>query len=176
MIDVGKEYGAALFLLACETGEQETYADALQLVEAQFLENPDYPAFLASPSIPQSERLAAIEGAFSAHLPTNVLSFLQLLCERGRMECFDAAVAEYRALRNAALHIFDARVTSAAALTDREKEKLKTKLEAIYGGEVRMAYTIDPTLLGGLVVEIDGKIMDGSLRRRLRDVKEVMNV
>ena len=92
------------------------------------------------------------------------------------MECFDAAVTEYKALLNAWSHVFEARVTCAAELTSQEQAQLKAKLETIYGGTVRMAYTVDPSLLGGLIVEIDGKIMDGSLRRRLRDVKEVMNV
>lgn len=176
MLDVGKEYGAALYMLACENGEQALYADALQVVAEQFVAEPDYPAFLSSPSIPQSERLSAIEAAFAEHLPREVVSFLMLLCEKGRMECFSAAVAEYRALLNAATHIFDARVTCATALTDAEKEKLTKKLETIYGGQIRTTYVVDPSLLGGLIVEIDGKIMDGSLRRRLRDVKEVMNI
>ena len=176
MHEVGKEYGAALFLLACETGEQAAYADALQTVSELFSENPDYPAFLASPAILQSRRLDAIEAAFADRLPAHVVSFLKLLCEKGRMGCFDAAVREYRALYNASLHVFEAQVTCASALTDGEKERLKARLESIYGGQVQMAYTVDPTLLGGLIVEIDGNIMDGSLRRRLRDVKEVMNV
>ena len=176
MTDVGKEYGAALFMLACETGEQAQYAEALEAVKTQFAETPDYPAFLASPSIPQSERLGAIEAAFASHLPEQVVSFLQLLCEKGRMECFGSAVAEYNALLNAWNHAFEAQVTCAAELTAEEKEQLRAKLESIYGGTVRMAYTIDPSLLGGVIVEIDGNIMDGSLRRRLRDVKEVMSI
>ena len=54
-------------------------------------------------------------------------------------------------------------------------QKLKTKLESTTSGVVNINYLIDETLLGGVVVEINGKIMDGSLRHRLREVKEVMN-
>ena len=60
-------------------------------------------------------------------------------------------------------------------LTDEEKQKLIKKLESMEKGSVRAEYFVDGSILGGLIVEIDGKIMDGSLRHRLHDVKEVMN-
>ena len=76
---------------------------------------------------------------------------------------------------NASEHISNAKVTSAVQLTDEEKQKLKNKLESVYRGEVNIEYFIDETLIGGLIVDVDGKIMDGSLRSRLHDVKGVMN-
>ena len=92
------------------------------------------------------------------------------------MTCFESAMNEYNALLDASEHIFNAKVTSAAPLTESEREKLKNKLETVYHGTVHMTYEVDPSLLGGLIVDVDGKIMDGSLRQRLRDVKDVMNI
>ena len=66
-------------------------------------------------------------------------------------------------------------VTAEAPLTDEEKEKLKNKLEAMTKSTVSMEYFIDESLLGGLIAEIDGKVLDGSLRKRLHDIKEVIN-
>mgnify|MGYP002517652746 CR=1 FL=1 len=57
-----------------------------------------------------------------------------------------------------------------------DEQKLERKLEAVLGGTVNAAYAVDESLLGGLMVEADGKIMDGSLRRRLREIKDVMNI
>ena len=162
-------------MLACETGEKENYSEALKRVEKLFLESPEYPIFLSSPSIPMSERLSAIDCAFGGKIPEHVVSFLMLLCEKGRMECFCEAAKEYSALLDASKRVLNARVTSAAELTEAEKEKLKNKLETIHKGEVRIEYLIDTALIGGLVVEVDGKIMDGSLRQRLREVKDVIN-
>ena len=176
MSDIGKEYGAALFMLACESGEQKSFANALQTVRDSFSECPEYPVFLASPSVSLGERLGAIERAFSNRIPGHVLSFLMLLCEKGRMQCFEAAVSEYNALLDASEHISNAKVTSASPLTAEEKEKLKNKLETVYHGTVHMTYEVNASLLGGVIVEVDGKIMDGSLRQRLRDVKDVMSI
>ena len=71
--------------------------------------------------------------------------------------------------------ILDATVTSAVALTDEEKQRLQAALEKQSGGKVNIAYALDRELLGGLIVEIDGKILDGSVRDRLQRVKEVIS-
>ena len=176
MTELGKEYGEALFLLGYETGRQREYATALQTVKAVFEKEPRYTEILSSPAIPLKERLEVVETAFSALLPEQVLSFLMLLCEKGRLPFFPRAVDEYFALLTASERIFEAKVTSAVPLMEEEKEKLIARLEKIYKGCVRATYFVDEAVLGGLVVEVDGKIMDGSLRSRLHRVKEVLDV
>ena len=76
MAEISKEYGAAIFMLACEENAKKEYGKALQETKNAFSENPDYMEFLASPSIPMSERLSALESAFLEKVPENVLSFL----------------------------------------------------------------------------------------------------
>jgi ATP synthase F1 delta subunit len=100
---------------------------------------------------------------------------MQLLCEKRRIALFEECVKEYRLLLNAAEARVTAKVTSAVALTDAELFALQQKLEKISGKTVLIEAIVDPDLLGGLTVEIDGTVMDGSLRHRLRRVKEVMN-
>ncbi len=175
MIEIGKEYGTALFMLACEKNEQDICASALAAVKDAFLENPQYTELLSSPSISLKERLELIENCFSDHLPEYVLSYLKLMCEKGRIQYLLQSVEEYQALLNASKHIVRARITSAVELTDSEKKMLIQKLEAQGRSKVCAEYFVDESLLGGLTVEIDGKIMDGSLRHRLHEVKEVIN-
>lgn len=175
MNEISKEYGTALFALACEENAKHEYASALDLITGIFSEQPDYKVFLASPSIPLSERLEAIETAFATLVPEHLISYLQLLCEKGRINCFLESAEQYHALLDASEHIASVKVTSAIELTDAEKQKLSEKLETVYKSRVDVEYFIDANLLGGLIVEVDGKILDGSLRQRLREVKEVMN-
>ncbi len=175
MTDIAKEYGTALFMLACECDKKKEYSNALDTIETAFADTPEYLTFLASPSIPLSERISSVEVAFADKIPEHLLSYLELLCEKGRVSCFLESAKEYRALLDASERISNATVTSAVQLTQAEKEKLKAKLEKMNNGVVNIDYLIDETLLGGFIVEINGKIMDGSLRHRLREVKEVMN-
>ena len=175
MTEIGKEYGTALFMLACEENEKKSYAEALGNIKNTFLDYPQYTELLSSPSIPVKESLCVIDEAFSGRVPEYVLSYLKLLCEKGRIPYFMESVDEYKALLDASEHISNAKITSAVELTEEEKQKLINKLELMEKGKVHAEYFVDTALLGGLIVEVDGKIMDGSLRHRLHEVKEVMN-
>ena len=174
MTEISKEYGTALFMLAAEEGETRNFASALEQIREVFIANPQYEELLASPSISLRERLDAIDAAFSDVIPEYVLSFLKLLCEKGRISCFADAVEEYLTLLAESERVSNAKVISAVALTKEEKQKLVAKLEEVNCGKVHAEYVVDASLLGGLIVEMDGKIMDGSLRHRLYDVKEVI--
>ena len=66
-------------------------------------------------------------------------------------------------------------MTSAVALTEGEKTTLIEKLSRKFGRTIHLECAVDPSLLGGLVVNVDGKVIDGSLKHRLQEIKEVMN-
>ena len=174
MNDIGKEYAQALFTVACEDGNAEAVAEGLTLIRSALSEEPRYAELIASPSIPLGERLAVVRAAFENAVPPRVLSFLLLLCEKGRIGLFADAVDAYMGLLDASRHVSSATVTSAVELTAEEKQKLTKKLETLCKGRVNAEYAVDASLIGGLVVEIDGKVFDGSLRHRLRKVKDVM--
>ena len=174
MAQISKEYAEALFALACEEGKETEFLTALEKITESLSNEPDYAALLSSPSIPLGERLKAVEAVFSATIPEYVVSWLQLLCEKGRLGYFPECVKEYRSLLAAKNAVITAKVTSAVPLTEDESEALKQKLEKISGSTVLLDCTLDPSLLGGVVVEMNGRVMDGSLRHRLRAVKEVM--
>ena len=175
MTEMSKEYATAIFMLACENEQQYAYKEELETVLACFKENPEYCEFLASPGIPLEERLGAIERAFTGNVSEYTVSFLQLLCEKGRIRAFGECVKEYKKLLEALEKTSVAKVTSAVELSENEIAQLKTKLEKVTGHTVITECSVDGTLIGGITVEIDGKILDGSVRQRLYEVKEVMS-
>lgn len=175
MTEISKEYAEALFSLACETGEEKKVLSALEGAQCVFEENPELMELLSSPGIPLSERVDAIEQIFLGTLPEDVLSFMQLLCEKRRIRAFPDCVKEYKRLLDQRNAVVTAKVKSAVSLTDAERMALKQKLEKISGSTVLLDCAVDPAILGGVVVELNGTVMDGSLRHRLREVKEVMN-
>ena len=175
MTEISKEYAEALFLLACEEGEERSFLEALEETEALFREAPELSELLSSPSIPLKERLDVCVATLGNGLPEHVLSFLRLLCEKGRIRSFESCVEEYRRLLRIKESRIYAKVVSAVPLTEDELAALTKNLEKKSGKTVSLECSVDPTLLGGLTVEIEGTVMDGSLRHRLREVKEVMN-
>ena len=175
MNDISREYATALFMLACEDGAQKEYADALARMKGAFEEMPEYFAFLSSPAISRAERVSSVDEVFGDGLAENAVSYLKLMCEKGRMQYFYESVDAYMELYAAFERKFRARIISAVELDEAQKQKLTEKLSAVYGGEVVGEFIVDSALIGGLIVEIDGKIMDGSIIRRLHDVKDVIN-
>lgn len=174
MTETSKEYATALFMLAKENKNERDVSASLATVLDLFQQNPEYVDFLASPSIPKRERIAAIEQALSGNVQDYVVFFVQLLCERGHIRSFEKCVKEFETLYQMSENVSTAQVISVVPLSESEKEQLKSKLEALSGHSVVLECSLDSSLMGGIIVHMDGKVLDGSLKHRLYGVKEVM--
>ena len=172
MKEISKEYAEALFMLALEKGEEVSTLEKLKEVLEGIENEPEYMQFLCSRSIAVKERLSAVENAFLGVLPEICLSFLCLLIEKGRIVLFPSCVKEYEKLLDAKMKVITARVISAIPLKEEEKQALKVKLENKYSSKVELQCEVDEQILGGSIIEIDGNVLDGSLRFRLQEIKE----
>lgn len=173
MTDVSQEYAVALFSLARE--DHADYSAALSRVAEIFRGQPAYTELLASPGIPVRERTEAIRQALEGTVPERVLAFVQLLCRNGEIRRLDACVNAYVGLEDAARRHATAEVVSAVPLDEGQREALQARLEKLSGRRVTLECTVDPSLIGGAVVRMDGCVLDGSVKRRLRDIKEVID-
>ncbi|MBQ5545389.1 MAG: ATP synthase F1 subunit delta [Clostridia bacterium] len=171
----GREYAIALFRLAKEEAIETALAEDLTFLKEVFQKTPEYAAFLSAPSIPKQERLDSIREAFGESLHEYAVSFVCVLCEKGRVSLLPECVEEFEALFAASQRVSHAVVTSAAPLSDDQKERLQRKLKKRSGNRVEMEYRLNPKLLGGVIVDIDGTRLDGSLRRQLKTIREVMD-
>lgn len=174
MMTAGNEYAQAIFMLAQENAALEEYSYALQFAKSQFNENPLYLQFLASPNIPQSERQSAVVEAFGNNIPEHVLSLLQLLISQGKIREFDECADEFELLKAAAENTVTATVMSAVDLSAAQIAALREKLEHLSGKTVIIENITDRSLIGGMKVEMEGKVLDGSIKSRLSEVKEVI--
>ena len=174
MAQISKEYASALFELARETKNEAAYLQALQQIEREFSENEAYLDILESPAIAFADREQMLTTAFGGRGPEQVLSFLLLLCQRGRIRIFGECVREYEQQLDLQTSHVTARVTSAAPLSDAQKTALMEKLETISGRSVDAQSALDEALIGGFVVQMDDLCIDASIRRQLKEVKEAM--
>lgn len=117
-----------------------------------------------------------MENAFAGKIPEYVLSFTQLLCEKGHIRDFEKCTAEYEKLFKALQSMSNARIVSAIALTDSEKSALIKKLEKMSGHIVTAQYETDSKLLGGVVIYMDDTVIDGSIKHQIKEVKEVIGI
>lgn len=168
-----KDYAAALFMLSVEENQTDTYLEALNTACRSVESESAYLEFLSSPAVPLSERLLAIDEAFGT-LPEHVVSFLKLLCEHGHIRIVLACTKEFEKILQALKNRTTAHITSAVPLDEEQRKALCRKAESLTGKGIDAVYAVDSSLLGGVVIEVEGKTYDGSLKRRLHDVKDVM--
>lgn len=175
MNDTAREYAVALFELAAEEQQLPEVSAGLLLVCEQMVAEPAYLAFLSSPAVPKEERLAALRAAFEQAVPKTVLSFICLLCENGRLAELARCAEVFDELYRESQKVTTAQVTSAVPLDSEQQARLREALAKQTGHTVKLHCTVDTTLLGGVVVELDGKRLDGSVKRRLQVLKDVMS-
>jgi len=103
------------------------------------------------------------------------MGLVHVLIRHGHIRALDDCLKAYAQLYDSARKLSTAYVTSAVELPQTVRDELVEKLSRKLGRTIRIECAVDPTLLGGMVVRVDGKIIDGSMRKRLHEIKEVMN-
>ena len=126
---------------------------------------------LANPSIPLENRLATAQATFSKLVDPKVLNLIGLMLRRGRIEELPRLATEFSRLDDERQGITHATATSASQLTQDEVRALTQRLEQEAGGRVALDVEVDPSLLGGLIVRVGDRLIDGSVRSRLERLR-----
>ena len=175
MTTTSREYAEALFELAVQGGVTKETSEGLETVVSALLQTPDYRALLASPAIAKEERLAALDTAFRGKIPDILLAILRMMVSRGHVSALNGMARDYEELARGYRGESMAIVTSAVPLKEAETVALRAKLEKKLNRKVILQCRVNPELIGGIRVEVDGRIIDGSIRNKLEEIKEVMN-
>lgn len=172
MTGIARVYGGSLYDLAAEEQLTGSILEQLTQVRQLFRDNPDYLRLLAEPSIPMAERLGLIEKAFGDQAERYLVNFIKLLCERGYLGDFGGCCDEFTRRYNADNGIAQVHVTSAVALTPEQEQALTAKLEQVSGKKVSLSVKVDPSVVAGLRVEMEGKQLDGTVAGRIADISK----
>ena len=175
MTTTSREYAEALFELAVQGGVTKETSEGLETVVSALLQQPDYRALLASPAIAKEERLNALDSTFRGKIPDILLAILRMMVSRGHVSALTGMARDYEELARGYRGESMAVVTSAVELKEAETVALRAKLEKKLGRKVTLQCQVNPDLIGGIRVEVDGRVIDGSIRNKLEEIKEVMN-
>lgn len=175
MTKTARLYGGSLYDLAAEEQLSGIIMEQMMEIRQLFRENPDYVKLLGEPSIPQGERIELIEKAFGAQAERYLVNFIKVLCERNLLGDFSGCCEEFTRRFNADNGISEATVISAVALSEAQMTALKEKLEKISGKKISLVQKIDKSVMAGLLVEIEGKQLDGTLQSRITGISKKLN-
>lgn len=171
MTKAGDLYGQSLYDLALSENLTDEILEQMDAIGKIFKENPDYIALLSEPSVPKKERLSLVDEAFNGQIHEYMLSFIKILIERGILRQFSSCYKRFRNSYNKDHGIAEAMVTSAIALDDNQLSALKSKLESISGKKILLTQKTDASVLGGVRVEVEGKLYDGTVQGRLDELR-----
>lgn len=174
MTEFGREYGEGLYALCAEENISEPVLEELKTLRGLFRDQPDFIRLLSNMTIPKEERTQVLKSVLDGQVHPYVLNFLCILVERGAVHEFDSCAAAYREYYQAAHQISRAEVTTAKPLDDSQRERLIKKLREMSGRQVELTEKTDPDILGGVLLEMDGRRYDNTIRRRLEDIRQAI--
>lgn len=168
-------YARALFDLAIEGKALAAVEASLKTLTEALAESADLKALIGSPLVGRGAAGAAIAGvADGLGLDGLTKNFLGVLAGNRRLALLPAIIRDFAALNAARKGEVTAQVTSAHKLTAAQQKALAAKLKAGIGRDVALDVTIDPSILGGLVVRVGSRMIDNSLKTRLENLGQAL--
>lgn len=165
-----RRYAEAAFEVAMRDGTLERWRAELDLA-ASLAGDRRALAILANPAISVEKRAVALDDLLSDRVSQPVMNLLQLMLRRARIEDVARVASQFQRLDDERQGIVHATVTAASELTQDEIRELTARLERSTGGRIALEVEVDPSLLGGLVVRVGDRMIDGSVRGRLQRLR-----
>ncbi len=169
---IAERYAGSLYELASQAGAVEKVEADLGRFEKLISESADLARVISSPVFSAEDQFKAVAAvADKAGISGLVGNFLRVVAQNRRLFAVPAMIKAFRAIAADARGEVAADVASAHPLTSAQQEELKAALKGVTGKDVAISATVDPSLLGGLVVKIGSRQIDTSLRTKLNSLK-----
>lgn len=168
-------YADALFSVALTEGSSAVVEDELFRFAQALRADDDLQSSLVDRSVPVSRRQQIIEDLLGGRASAVTTAVLSMVVAAGRASSLPAIVDAFVERSAASRNKTVATVRSAVELTEDQAARLTAALNGATGKDVEVKVVVDPTVLGGVVTEIDDDIIDGSIRRRLSQLRESFN-
>ena len=168
-----KRYAEAVAAIARQQGTWEQWRKDFDDLR-EVLADPKLKALLESPRIEAGQRRDALERAVGGRVAADTLNLLKVMGKRNRMGLFEDLLIWFDEMADREQGVRRFTVTSAAPLTEQQRERLRSQL-AGSKGIVILTEQVDPTLIGGLVLRHEDMIRDYSIKTRLESLRERLN-
>lgn len=160
-------YAQALFNLAKEQNGLEEWLSLLEALQLLFTDHPKIFQFFTSPIVSIEEKENLLNRHFKPHLPQTMLNFLNHLLKKKQFASFFQIFQSYKKLVHSALGIAEGHIVTTTPLDQMDKELLNR----IINKKIELKEEVDPTLIGGGILTIDGQRIDFSLKGKLERLK-----
>ena len=174
MTEVGTVYGESLYELAKDESIAQSMGEQLKVLKSCFQQEPDFIRLLSSPSLTKAERCQILDDSFRGNVHPYLLNFLKILTEKNYIRFFSDCCDAYTQRYNQDNGILSVTAVTAVALSDAQTQKLTDKLSQITGKHIDLSNRIDPSCLGGVRLDYDGKRLDDTVSNRLDTIRDLL--
>ena len=174
MTDAANQYGTALYELSKDEGLVDTILPQLKTLQEIMDGEPKFAVLLSAPSVPKDQRIQVLDDCLKGKVHPYLLNFMKILTEKGYMKHFGGCCRVFRNLYNQDQGILPVTAVTSCPLSPELQAKLTQKLSSVTGKTIDLSCKLDPSCLGGVRLDFDGKQVDGTLRRRLEDVRNIL--
>ncbi len=169
-----RRYAAALLNAARKAGAIDRVESDLGLVSYALDSVPSLRRIIRSPIVSRERKKLILEEILADRLHTLTLSFLRLLVDKRREEILSVIEPEYVQLADEVRGIVKAHVSTVVELTDKQKSRLADMLSRLTGKNVLISAKVDRSIIGGVVVKIGDRVIDGSIRGQLFTIRKLL--
>lgn len=171
---IGRIYSKAMLDLAEERGEADGLLGELQDLVAYLDRNPEFEQFLGSPLVDDEDRARTLDRAFRGRASDLLLDSLQVVNRKGRLGLLRAIAEGYRIEHGLLRGIAEAHVRTAVPLSEGLRARVRESVARFTGKQPRLIEKVDPALIAGIVIEVEGQKIDGSVASRLRELGQAL--
>ncbi len=171
---IADRYASAIFELAEEQHQLDEVGAELNAIAHNISEVPDLGKLLNHPLVTRADKAATLV-AISAGATATTRNFLQLVVDKDRQNLLTAIAAAYTARLDARFKRVKATATTAVAISDESKAQLERQLSEYLAQDVTLETRCDPAILGGVVVRVGDRLIDGSVKGRLQELANSLN-
>lgn len=170
-ITIARNYAEALLMLARKANDLSGWGVAVNGVVAAMESDVRLRNFLQAPQISAAQKNVVIGKAFDGKLPRNMVRFLQKLVLNRRQMLLPMIAEEYGHLVDETTRTVHAQVTVSRATSEADRTAIAAQLSRAFGKTVIPHVTVNPAIIGGVIVKVGDRVMDGSVRKRLKTLK-----
>ncbi|MCT4661753.1 MAG: F0F1 ATP synthase subunit delta [Tissierellales bacterium] len=169
---VAKRYAVAFYDLAKEENALDKWYEELSVIVKSFYDEKEFMTMMASPQLNTQEKKDLVKNILEGKADNSVLNLIELLIDKGRFGIFDDVFAEFEVLYLEEKNILHAKAYSVVPLTEDKLTQLKNVLENKLNKKIEIENEIQKDLVGGVMLKIGDKIIDGSIKRRLELLRD----
>ena len=174
-IQASERYARALFEIARMEHKDEEIEAELEAFSSALKKGPSIEKFMANPQVTVDEKRALLGKIYQEHsheIYEQLLNFFTILLEKGRFELIHEIAVQFKRIADEAQGQGSAEIVSAAPLDAARQARIVEGLEKMAGYKISVQSRVEPALIGGVVVRIKNKVLDGSIKHKLEMLKK----